>query len=890
MEELRSRLNALSQILSGSLNGSSRHSFPAGCSRLVPISAKHLVALHDDASLWLVRTASGELFGDKRRGQGARKLILTSPVAPDSHTLAECRSLSCVAVVASAAISVVTIDTAAASGSVVPVARDLFSRRPGLRVLHVAWHPHADSYLMVLTSDGCLRLYDVVTVSAAQRERIRLRVAISNDAPASFAFGRSDGWDSLAVYVLTEGGSIYVASPIAPSGTRISFASWSLMKRTAEQVLGDAGEKEFCDGTPVSVRTPGSSRNRSRLATPTRSSGMMSTARRDLNFTALDRDEDSDEFEDTADEFSAQEDARQDMNSSGSVHERSDDMGMAWSVRQAQLQLQFLRRAFQRTEAGDMLLMREFKPMPPLFQGPMHIDRDDQEESASMETPQYGQLTVLDCGAHIPMILLRCSLGGDVSVLIGMESVEGQWFASENSGIAANDGELASDEEYMRTALSVAPSLLCFEHIKVPVPELVQLHPVRGKTDSDVLFARTKAEVYSVRLAFLPMMRDEDTLRKCKPSVVSPILSIAPVGTSGNGQAILGLSPVFEQSVGPLAIALTSDFVLEATSPLRWMFDYDVRTLFRSPVFDEAVATHSLISSDLEYGGNDNAFEPSVRILKSRSEVASEIADALEFVQSERNVNSWSVGRGSLGVVGKRDSMGNAIECMETRLAALTGTDEGQYGVGDYLKCIGHLVPRWINEIHRRAVSLERAMDTIDRLYHTKTTESSSLAIKLHRARDLNENLHARVSTIRRILRTKQSSLSPQEKERYLKLKEKKRRLAFLQRRVEEITSAVRAAARDAQGNSATSTWSQSPQTANVIGRLSGSPFSRRRGSSLVHENSPVSPYAKSGKPVDSGLTLLDLQDIKESLSQHSSSIQRATEKLGKLWELFAVM
>jgi hypothetical protein len=919
MDALRSRLRAASASLPSFPAAQARPPRAAPPSRLVALSARTHLVLAGDGGLHVVRAGGSAGAGRGRSGP----LRLSAPLPGGAHTLVVGHGGGVrVAVVAPAGVAVVAVDAAAGAGAVGQVGRGVFETRPGLRVVCAAWHPRAEDYLMVLTSDGSLRLYDVAAGGDVDGERMRLRVVTTGDAPVWFAFGRAGGWDALAVYVLTEAGAVYVASPVAPVGTRVSREHWCAMRAEAEAVLEQYQQQrtpaaaaaarresnvlvEEISGLAVSS-TGGRPHAKAPTAGLTATTGTTwttataattaarTTPRRRLQFGLLNDEDDGEgeegkeaakEEDGDADECGA---ARQRQNTSVSSQAglgREDERDATWAVRQARLQLRFLERAFEQTSGGDMLMLREFKPAPLLFQGPLYVERDD-VDGAAVEGAVFTSLTVLDGGPDVPPVLLRCSNSGHLSVLIGMEAVEGQWYISEDRFGTTGDHVLAASDEYARSASIVAPSLLCLEHVEFPTREPVALHPVRGKTDFDVLFARCGSAVYSVRLTFVSVMRDPDALRSTLGSVVAPLLTTTRLGSSGRtgSSLIAGLAPLFQKELGPLAVALTGDNSLEATAPLRWLADTD-----------DACFPDSLIAGAGSDDGADGC-AASAPTGRGQGGVARDVADALAAVQSGRDVQTWAVGAGSVGSVRDASSISDVLTCLETRVAAYTGADGGLAGVGDRLKSLGVLIPAWADEVSARSRGADRGIALVRGEFEARWTESDSLAVKLRRAAEMNENLRRRVNTLRQIHDARQSALSHAEVARHARLRERRRNVVAMRRKIEEISAAVRARAAAATDEAASTprlpdgNAMRSPARRNAIGSLSGSPLLSRRASCAYGTGTGHSGDRGGLSRDGGGLGAAQLQRVKEELVQQSASILAATERSQALWEKFATV
>lgn len=107
-----------------------------------------------------------------------------------------------------------------------------FSLHPGLRVVHMEWHPDSEVHVLVLTSDHTLRLYNIEEPNFAEQtfelrmQRLRFNIyeeeeELWNEAvPVSFAFGKGKGWNRVSIIVLMSDGDLRVLCPVAPFGAR----------------------------------------------------------------------------------------------------------------------------------------------------------------------------------------------------------------------------------------------------------------------------------------------------------------------------------------------------------------------------------------------------------------------------------------------------------------------------------------------------------------------------------------------------------------------------------------------------------------------------------------------------------------------------------------------
>ncbi|CAM6088490.1 unnamed protein product [Calypogeia fissa] len=92
-----------------------------------------------------------------------------------------------------------------------------------LRILQIAWHPHSDTHLGVLSSDGCFRLFDLSLNAECAEQEYYLQPRLSARSgsallvrPTSFAFGGEHLWDRFTIFILYNDGSVFALCPIVP--------------------------------------------------------------------------------------------------------------------------------------------------------------------------------------------------------------------------------------------------------------------------------------------------------------------------------------------------------------------------------------------------------------------------------------------------------------------------------------------------------------------------------------------------------------------------------------------------------------------------------------------------------------------------------------------------
>jgi nuclear pore complex protein Nup88 len=112
----------------------------------------------------------------------------------------------------------------------------LFSSHPGLRIMHMEWHPDSEHHIVLLTSDHCLRIYNLEDPNFAEQtfelrsQKLTFNIDDDDDddvgwndpMPVSFAFGRGSGWSRISIIILMSNGDLRMLSPVAPFGARYS--------------------------------------------------------------------------------------------------------------------------------------------------------------------------------------------------------------------------------------------------------------------------------------------------------------------------------------------------------------------------------------------------------------------------------------------------------------------------------------------------------------------------------------------------------------------------------------------------------------------------------------------------------------------------------------------
>eukprot|EP00177_Eucheuma_denticulatum_P004570 GFKZ01008316.1.p1 GENE.GFKZ01008316.1~~GFKZ01008316.1.p1 ORF type:complete len:830 (+),score=82.91 GFKZ01008316.1:137-2626(+) len=820
MKEFRTRLEDLSKSvpsLNPSINLVSLMTF-------VSPNVLAMLAPSDDPSLYLI-----SLLPSYRSSASSRVKIVSLPQNFSSaHKVLPAEGLF--AIIASTGICVCDAPSAHNLNIASPLslASSLFESHPGLRIKDAGWSPAASGFLLVLTSDWTIRLYDVVSKRSAATERMCLRV-ISTSAPVSFAFGRGSCWEALSVYILAEDGSIYVASPIAPVGTRIPLQSWQLMLGEANAVI--SREQTTDTGIPIQ-KTPPAGENR--------------TLRRTLDFSSLDDDKEA--------------------------------PVQSWALKQARLQKIFLETVFAETSSTDMIATREFKPAPLLFQGPLYTEHDDLNETDSEEQHppfKFRDLTLLHCGMERPTVLMRTAENGEVSVLIGLEKVEAQWFLSNGAGSFLPNGTPHVNEEYTECARAVAPLLLCFEHLSFGNP--VMFFPLGQETDADVLYALTSTSIFSVRLSFISALCDPETLESIPKSTIAELFSIWSPEASGRELArnILGIAPWYATGQGPVAIVLSSDGTLHASDPLRWVTDFDASSPPR--INDRALSSEGVWTTERPLTG-PRAF--------AIPKYGKEMVQLLRVIRDLEGEYGGRVAIGTLGKVRDVQSYSSVVKYLDGRLESIVGGSNSA-GVADNLKALTDVLDQWSADLLQRADRDANGIQSLREALLNLERSQNSLNKKLSKVKQNDLKLKGRIQLLMRNVQASNSKLSDAESAWYKRLREKKSNLLSIGDRIGNLETSI--------NNTVTNTHHKPlDHSNNAISsfRSPRSAFSR----SKVSATSPFgtgSPFAKRKSQRSPGedrvdLSRHELEQIRSTLVNHSKDIGTATELSDKLWRQLA--
>ena len=144
----------------------------------------------------------------------------------------------------------------------VAILEEEFERHPSVRVLRAAWHPSSDGHLVVLLSDGTLRVFDAAAgPSAEQAFRLDPWGRGPNPGPyplrpeiVDFAFAPPHGWGALSLILLGREGDAYTMCPFTPWGAR--YPRVTMQSLTPP----DAAAERWLDATFPTLRGDGGRR------------------------------------------------------------------------------------------------------------------------------------------------------------------------------------------------------------------------------------------------------------------------------------------------------------------------------------------------------------------------------------------------------------------------------------------------------------------------------------------------------------------------------------------------------------------------------------------------------------------------------------------------------
>lgn len=125
----------------------------------------------------------------------------------------------------------------------VSLLEEAFAAHHSCRVLRAQWHPNGDGHLVLLLSDGTLRVFDAATNVATPESAYRLdpwgrQTQCEKPSPyplrpeiVDFAFAPPHGWGALALILLGREGDVYTLCPFAPAGTRFPRVTLEALAR-----------------------------------------------------------------------------------------------------------------------------------------------------------------------------------------------------------------------------------------------------------------------------------------------------------------------------------------------------------------------------------------------------------------------------------------------------------------------------------------------------------------------------------------------------------------------------------------------------------------------------------------------------------------------------------
>lgn len=509
-------------------------------------------------------------------------------------------------------------------------------------------------------------------------------------------------------------------------------------------------------------------------------------------------------------------------------------------------------------DGQEMVAVREFKPAPLLFQGPLYVEHEHVVEN---NNTAYEGIRMIKCGDNIPGVLLHWNTNGQMSVLVGIEQVEAQWF-------------VGSEDDYTQSAQAVAPALLCFEHMRFDEP--IQVATIGSDTDADILWVSTSTEVYAVHLSFIAAMADPATLESMPKSTIREVLSVWGADRADHVR-IAGMAPWYSKGEGAVAVVYTTDGTLELSSPLRWTTGLEL--MWPGKLLGDGLGAEGAWSIERPKTGS-RAY--------ACAEPGKETVKLLIGMRALVNEIGSRLGGGVLGKVRDLKEVGKVVDLMEKRLDIVIGGGSGNItGIADSFKSLVVALDDWCAELREKSSTDTEAMDRMGMLAHDLEKVQVDNQRKFSKVQKSNMELQQRLQGILKKIQMSSSELSEAEAERHRRLRERRRQLRTLANRILDVERSVHMP-RTSQ-YAPESLDSQRPLSRKSPS--SRSPFAR---SKVVSPNpswrGQVSPF---GNRRDQGVQKLDLtrqelQKIRKTLLQHSEDIGFATELSTKLWEQLA--
>jgi len=518
--------------------------------RLASLGDLTLFFVDDDSQLFMVDLG---IIG------GVWKVVLSQPVE-DIESIAAGSGDKLLSVWSASSAYIIEVDTSyVRSGKqlrVLKLGSAAWAARPGLKIIHVEWHPRCEGHIGLFTSDSSFWLFNVA--KSVEEEEQRISVGPTNRVIVSFAFGpaSASNWEVLTVYFTSLDGSIFALCPVAPYGLSLPIS--------VATSLVSATEKRFEETVPPDRTTEESSRMLEDTEFGNESSFLVgdfkhsAEPRRTLDFQKLKSDP-----------------------TALAGDSQAEDSSATWWTKQARIRLQWVRESLIAREGDPTRAIvrkpRSFPPhMVPLLQGPMYL----RNEALSTDTIQRDchEIAVLD---NSPTVIFRSMTWNRIDVLLALEEIEPNWKLS-SSGIEDSGDE---DEENLKAGEEVAPGLICFEQVKLPsrsaeetvnrrsLTNIGKVFALRGKRAEPAVFVRCAAGLLSLRMPWLNMLESND------PEQVAnvPVSLLSAQIATGQSPPIGGAG-VFTVPEGTIGVILTSGGLLQIASMAKSMRDWGIES------------------------------------------------------------------------------------------------------------------------------------------------------------------------------------------------------------------------------------------------------------------------------------------------------------------------
>ncbi|KAJ8906349.1 hypothetical protein NDN08_002842 [Rhodosorus marinus] len=695
--------------------------------RLASLGDLTLFFVDDDSQLFMVDLG---IIG------GVWKVVLSEPVE-DIESIAAGSGDKLLVLWSTSSAYIIEVDTSfVRTGKplrVLKLGSEAFAARPGLKIIHVEWHPRCEGHIGLFTSDSSFWLFNVA--KSVEEEEQRILVGPTNRVIVSFAFGpaSASNWEVLTVYFTSLDASIFALCPVAPHGLSLPIS--------VAASLVSAAEKRFEETIPQYRTAEDSSRMLEDAEFGNESSFLggdfpqKAEPRRILDFQKLKTDP-------TA--FAADP--------------RAEDSSATWWTKQARIRLGWVRESLIAREGDPTRAIvrkpRSFSPqMVPLLQGPMYL----RNEALSTDRIQRDchEITVLD---NSPTVIFRSMAGNRIDVLLAHEEIEPVWKLSSNGVEDSGDEE----EENLKAGEEVAPGLISFEQVKLPgwsaeetvnrrsLNSIGKVFALRGKRAEPAVFVRCAAGLLCLRMPWLNMLESND------PEQVANVpVSLLSAQIATGHSAPIGGAGVFTVPEGTIGVILTSEGLLQISSMAKSMRDWGI---------ESAPTPIARRKRDEKDGPSGSAFE---------THLGSVVASLPSPVRLDTGAFS-------------KMSLMEAFKVLLNRKTNMQGTYFGSFAQLHELITERSTLCRDLTREQRKRT------EELEDIIAVTQDKSSSVKRKLDRCNLQYENLAARVRMVMQIINDGSAKLSKAEERQLADYKLRNAELENRRTRVQGLAQAAR--------------------------------------------------------------------------------------------------